>query len=353
MKNKIEIKNNIVHKTYTSRLDYVKEENLYKKLSGSGLAPELLASQDGYLEHEYVEGDSFLDLLLASQEDKAKLEEYIKKFCIWYEKYRELTKLTLGEVRFDKFILSGDRLINLDFEHSKPGYLEDDFARLVAQMLISGEAFAESNINAAKFFIYVASKTVSWIPEIFSNSLSKAIIAECKKQKVLVNEPKMEMLITFLTSAGIVFAGSEGTSVECSKDINLLPERYVVLHKGKAPSSILLDDFVKISISGGTDSVLQRLVEAQANVTQMWTICVTADMPRIPQIMWQALLSAEKKDYAAVMVEAGGKLREFPLLLNTAKTRLELEHAYKKGATSLTDVLSSMPINVLKIEDIR
>ena len=353
MKNSIEIKNNLVCKTYSSRMDFVKEESLYKKLKGSGLAPELFESHDGYLEHEFVEGESFLELLVKAKDDHAALEEYFKMFCVWYEKYRELTKLTLGKIRFDKFIVSGNRLCNLDFEHSKPGYLEDDFARLVAQMCVGSEPFSSSNIDTARFFIYVAAKTITWIPEIFYVSLRKAIIEECKTKGVPVNELRMEMLITLLTSAGIVFASADGTAYECSRDLAYLPERFVSLPRGKSISTMIVDEFEKVTTLGGNGSVLQRLVDSEAKVTQMWTICVTADMPRIPPILWQELLSADKKNCAAVMVEAGGKLRDFPLLLNTAKTRLELKSAYEKGENSITEALSKLSIKVIKMEDIR
>lgn len=354
MKNKVEIKGNIVCKTYASRMDYVKEESLYKKLKGTGLAPELLDSHDGYLEHEYVVGESFLDVLATAKDDYAAMENYFRMFFTWYEKYRELTKMTLGQVRFDKFVVVDGRLVNLDFEHSKPGYMEDDFARLVAQICLRGdEPYSVTNIESAKFFIYAGNKYIEYRSEILYDRIIKAIKSESKLLGKPVNEKKMEAIATYLTSAGIVFAGGDTALSEVSKDLMFMPQRFVSVPKGRGYNSISLDGFLKVHSGAPVGHLLRRMVEAQNGVREAWTVCVTADMPRIPEILWNELLSADKNGYAAVMVEANGKLREFPLLLNTSMTRLELQNALDKGEKSLIDVLSRMSVNVIKVEDIR
>lgn len=351
MKNKIEIKNGIVCKTYASRMDYVKEENLYRKLKGSGLAPELIDSHDGYLEHEYVEGECFLDLLLAAEKDEEQLEQYLKVFFIWYEKYRELSKMTLGKLRFEKFILSDNRLVNLDFEQCKPGYAEDDFARIVAQICLYKEPFSKGNIEIARFFIYAGAKYFEWMPDLLYVKIPKAIIEESRSRGIPVHEKKMEILATLLTSAGIVLAGGDNPLDKVVEYFKTLPRRIISIPDGYNALVEAFDKFERLYTS--SEGVLKRIVEAQRDVNQTWTLCITSSMPKIPPVLWDALLSAEKSECAAVVVEANGKLREFPLLMNTGKTRLELQKAVEEGKTSLIDVLSKMPIVVIKLEDLK
>lgn len=353
MENKVEIKNNIVCKTYASRIDFLKEEGLYKKLKGSGLAPELIDSHDGYLEHEYVEGDSFLELLKMADGNYEELGRLFSLFFAWYEKYRELTKLTLGQVRFEKFLVIGDRLCNLDFGHTKPGYMEDDFARLIAQVFFKNNGDIQTKYDSIRFFVYTAAKCIEYNPDLLYDRVKKEIVIEAKNLGVPVHEEELELIATGLTSGGIVFGGGEKSLADISQRFNLLPQRILSVTKGRGMSGANLPDYERIVTNTKLTDTLPRLVDCQRNVKQTWTLCITSDMPKIPDSLWKGILSADKEDYAAVMVEANGKIREFPLLLNTSKTKLALESGLAQNEkTSLKELLLKMNIRVVRVEDI-
>ncbi len=351
MKNKVEIKNNTVRKTYTSRMDYIKEEKLYRLLKGTGLAPELLNSWDGYLEHEYVEGEVFIDLLWAARNDFEALSKYFEMFYNWYGRYRDITKLTLGQVRFDKFILSGGRLCNIDFEHCKPGYMEEDIAKLAAQMCMIPEALSDSSIDMARLFICVGAQNIEWVSEILAQHFPKALAKECKDYNIVCSEKKIEYITTLLSCAGVVMAGGETPLFDCTDYMAYMPERYICVSGSRFGVNAAAPGFRIVDCSVGLNNTFGKIVEAQRNVKQPWTVYLTTDMPKIPKRLFEELLSSEKKGKAAVMIEAGGKLRKFPLLLNTGMTRIELQSALKRGEKSLTDILSQMPVKVIRLED--
>ena len=353
MKNEIEIKNGIVRKTYASRMDFLREEKLYKLLDGTGLCPKLIDSRDGFLEHEYVSGDNYIELLAKAEGDHDRLTFLFGQFYEWYKKYREITNLTLGQVRFEKFLLTDKGLLNLEFENCKPGYMEEDLAKLSAQMCMVPDAFSREGVDMARFFICVGVQNIDYNPEKLAQLLPKAIMAECKERGAAFDAKKVESIVTSLTSSGIIFAGGETPLSELTKKIALYPEKYISLPKGKAVGyEVDFPGFINIKTDLGLNKTLARVVASQKDVKQIWTWCVTTDMPVIPDILWEAMFSCEKEGVAAVVVEAGGKLREFPVLLNNSMTKIELESILQKGEKTLTDALSGLPIKVLKIEDI-
>ena len=354
MKNEIEIKNGIVRKTYTSRMDFLREEKLYKLLEGTGLAPKLLDSRDGLLEHEYVTGENYLELLAKSEDDYEKLAALFEKFYDWYKKYRELTNLTLGQVRFEKFLLTDSGLMNLEFENCKPGYMEEDLAKLSAQMCMVPEAFSRIGVDMARFFICVGAQNIEYNPEKFAWFFPKAVEAECKDRGVEYNAKIVECITTALTSSAVIFAGGQTPLQELTDQIALYPQKFISLPRGKAVGyEINFPGFTNIQTDIGMNNTLERVVVSQNEVSQLWTWCITTDMPKIPDILWEAMFNSKKEGVAAIVIEAGGKLREFPLLLNNSMTRLELQSALNEGEKSLTDALSKLPIKVIRIEDIQ
>lgn len=354
MKNEIEIKNGLVRKTYASRMDFLREEKLYKLLDGTGLCPKLIDSRDGFLEHEYVSGENYIELLAKAEDDYSKLTELFGLFYEWYKKYREITNMTLGQVRFEKFLLTDKGLMNLEFENCKPGYMEEDLAKLSAQMCMVPDAFSRVGVDMARFFICVGAQNIDYNPEKLVQLLPKAIKAECKDRNVAYNPAIVESIAISMVSSGIIFAGGQTPLSEITEQLSLYPEKYISLPKGKAVGyEVDFPGFLNIQTDLGINKTLARVVESQKNVKQMWSWCVTTDMPVIPDILWEAMFSCDKEGKAAVVVEAGGKLREFPVLLNNAMTKIELESALKKGEKSLTDALAKLPIKILKLEDIQ
>jgi len=354
MKNEIEIKNGIVRKTYASRMDFLMEEKLYKMLNGTGLAPGLIDSRDGYLEHEYVDGENYLELLAEAEGNYEALAALFEKFYAWYEQYRDATYLSLGQVRFEKFIMTDKGLINLEFENCKPGYLEEDLAKLAAQMCMVPEPFSQKGVEMARFFICVGAQNLEYKPDKLAYYIPRAIKAECQERGVAYNAKIVESIKTALTSDGMIFAGGQTPLAEITDNMALYPEKYISLPRGKAVGyEVDFPGFTTIQTSIGLNNTLERIVSSQKNCNQIWTWCVTTDMPKIPDILWEAIFSCDKEDTAAIVVEAGGKIREFPVLLNNAMTKMELQSSLKNGVQSLTDAFQTLPVKVIRIEDIK
>ena len=354
MKNEIEIKNGIVRKTYASRMDFLMEEKLYKLLDGTGLAPKFIDSRDGFLEHEYVTGDNFIELLARSEDDYEKLAALFEKFYDWYKKYREITNMTLGQVRFEKFLLTDNGLVNLEFENCKPGFMEEDLAKLSAQMCMVPEPLSAVGVDMARFFICVGAQNIEYNPGKLAQLFPKALKAEFRDRGIEYDEARAERITAALTSGTVIFAGGHTPLQELTEQTALYPEKYISLPKGKAVGyEIDFPGFTNIQTDIAMNNTLERVVASQKYVNQLWTWCITTDMPKIPDILWEAVFSCRKDGIAAIVIEAGGKLREFPLFLNNSMTKLELQSALAGGESSITDALSKLPIKVIRIEDIK
>ena len=69
-------------------------------------------------------------------------------------------------------------------------------------------------------------------------------------------------------------------------------------------------------------------------------------------MLTRALLCAEKDEAEAVMVEAGGKVRDFPVLLRTKAAAYDLEYGSENGKKTMTGALSRRPVKVVKLESL-
>lgn len=352
MKNTIEIKNNTVEKTYASRIDFLREEKIYKMLQCSGLSPKLIESSDGKLIHEYVEGESLLDLLAKANGDLKLIASYFEMFYSWYAKFREITKMNLGQVRFEKLIVSDGKLCGIEFENCKPGFLEEDIARLAAQMCMIPESYSDYGIRMSRFFISVGAKSLSINPEMLSAQLSKFLEQECKAREIETRPDLNEYIVTLSCSTGIVFAGGQTPISDCTEPLEFNPQKIISVPDGKSKTVSAVPDFRIIVTSSGIDNTLSRIVETQKYADQVWSIILTTDMPRIPKILWDAQFSCDKTGCAAVVIKAGGKLREFPLLLNNSMTKLALKSALNEGEKSLMGALEKLPIRVIELESL-
>ncbi len=168
-----------VVKTFGSRLAYVKEASIYEKLKGTGLAPELVEKMDGMIEHEYVEGPAFSDVLAESLGDTRALDLLFTQLCDWYKRFRDTIRLTLGGIDLSKFILTGRGLCYLDFEHCKPGYMEEDIADLLAELCFAAEPFSEQSLGIMQLFARISREKLEWIPELVLEYLPQCISDSC------------------------------------------------------------------------------------------------------------------------------------------------------------------------------
>lgn len=342
MKNKVEIKKGTVRKTYANRLDYIKEAKLYRMLKGTGLAPELIDAYDGCIEREYVEGTCFLDMLNAADAagNNARTGALMEMFCSWYKKFRDITRLTLGVIRFDKFIVSGDRLCYLDFENCRPGYMEQDFAGFATRICLSGEPFSENSVSMARRFINVCSFHMDWIPELLALSIPKEMTQQASELGIFLNGSDIEYIKTVLTCAAGVIAGGKTPLEDCLSAVNEMPQCFISL-----PSDSPIDNadprFIKTAFD--KSNLLGRISEMQNGVTQPWLLVISTDYPAVSPDLCRRLLSADKDECAAVVVKGGG-IREFPVLLNTERTRMAVKHACEDGETSLLKLLSGMRV---------
>ena len=76
MKNTVEIKNGKVVKTFGSRIDFVRESSIYEKIKGKGLAPEVTGLWDGSIEHEFIAGESFNNVINRAMSNPLEFIKY-------------------------------------------------------------------------------------------------------------------------------------------------------------------------------------------------------------------------------------------------------------------------------------
>ena len=350
MKNDVEIRGNKVIKTFANRADYLNEDKIYGMLAGTGLVPELLYSYDGCIEHVLVRGDNLYELLQAAQNDLSKVAALLDKFCSWYLAFREKTGLILGGIRFEKFILAQDRLVCIDLESCKKGYIESDFASLIARICMRPTPFSEKGLLIARLFTGLVADRINWDPLRLARELSTAIPRECRLRGVRADLLKTEYIITCVTMAGVIMAGGDHPIEECSQMLSYLPERVIsVPSGGKAP---LAGGFRTVQSEYPDECLSGRLAEALEGITQPWTFVLSTDMPAIPQLLRRTMLSESKREVDAVMIEAAGKLRDFPVLLRTETSLPELRLAASEGRDSVVSAISGRRIKVVRLEDL-
>ena len=178
-KNTVRREGNRIIKSFGSRLAYVKEASIYEKLKGTGLAPELLDRVDGLIEHEYVEGPTMLEALETSYQDRKSVETVFAELISWYQRFRDRVRLTLGGIDFSKFILTKAGLCYLDFEHCKPGYMEEDMADIFAELCFSAGPFSEASLEWVRLFADMSREKLEWIPELVLEYLPQYIGEAC------------------------------------------------------------------------------------------------------------------------------------------------------------------------------
>lgn len=211
---KTEIADGLVRRQYSSHIDYARESNVYEKLKGTGLVAEITAQYDGFIERVFVEGPNFAQLFEQYVHELPKLAGLYEELCRWYNAYRDAARLILGEAAPEKFILSKDGFVYVDFENVRPGFAEQDIAAFVKWMLSK-----DGGREAAKLFVCVCTNKMVLHPE----RLEKSLRAE------LEGEEGAEELIFFLTCAGIVIADSVAVTDGATASLSMAPERYIAV----------------------------------------------------------------------------------------------------------------------------
>ena len=211
---KTEFADGLVRRHYSSHIDYSRESNVYEKLKGTGLVAEITAQYDGFIERVFVEGPGFAELFEKYTRDLPKLAGLYEELCRWYNAYRDATNLILGEAAPEKFILSKDGFVYVDFENVRPGFAEQDIAALVRWMLSK-----DGGREAAKLFVCVCTNKMELRPD----RLEKSLRGE------LEGEEGAEELIFFLTCAGIVIADEAAVIDGATASLSMAPERYIAV----------------------------------------------------------------------------------------------------------------------------
>ena len=221
-RNNVEIRGEKVIKTFSSHMMYARESNVYAKLRGTGLAPEVISDYDGCIEHRFADGKPLSTLIDDAIGDPRALAPLFERFMQWYLAYRDATKLVLGRLCPEKFIVSGDRMVYLDFEHCRPGFPESDIAALAAWIARrEGEGGPLAGINAAQLFVCVAESWTEIRPETLAKSLRE--------------EYDDEFFVTWLTCAGIVKAESSAEHFdEAAALLSSMPQRFISAPAGLA-----------------------------------------------------------------------------------------------------------------------
>ena len=218
--NRLERNGELIRKYFASHMDYSQECNVYEKLKGTGLSPEVTFQYDGLIEKKYIEGPSFAELYEQYSGQPEKLAGLFETFCDWYGPYRAATNLLLGNIDPSKFLLTDHGFVYLDFEHCRPGFAEADIAHMVKWMGVIGGEISESGVAAAKLFICVCSSKLHLTPDRLEKSLRKEFEG-CMDEA--------EDFICYMTSAGVVnaFECSESDFAQACAYLSASPERYI------------------------------------------------------------------------------------------------------------------------------
>ncbi len=258
-------------KSFGDHMDYVREVALYEKLRGTGLCPELTAKWDDNIEIEYIEGRNLAELMTEVREDRAKFRYCCGRFFDWYKEYRRITNLSIGEIDFTDFIVRGDDLLCYDFEHCRPGYAEDDVARLTAEIALLPDGYTALGLQNASTFIATAETRVTLISEKLYESLKIALAETAKKHGF----PEMSAIDEYFAS-----------SVCC--------------------------DYKEVPDGAGAQDIARMLEDC----THMWTLFINKDKP-VAEKYIRYILSADKTDADAVFLTEHNSMIELPLVVRT------------------------------------
>jgi len=292
MSNKIEIKENKVIKTFSNRMDFVRESSIYEKIAGKGLAPEYMGGWDGTIEHEYIQGESFDSVILKAMSNPYHFVECANLFFDWYKRFREALNLSLGDMDFSDFVFSDGKLYCIDFEHCRPGNAEDDVSKLAAEICLAESTYTLFGMEDTKIFVKAAWERIDMNSSKLYNAMNEALDRKCKTKNINPLYAANEYLATFVCCAFV-----------------------------RAPKTVLLSSILK----------------ALRKSNQEWTL-FTKNITGENEKFVRLIMSAAKEDYNAIYLTEGGSIAEFPLLLRTSSA-IDVLQMEQNSKLSLKDIL--------------
>ena len=325
-----EIKNGRVVRTFTARTGYINEDRAYELLRGTGLAPKLLYSFDNCIEHEIVEGETLWDSVQAAKGNCAELERLFGLWADWYAAFRKKTGFCLGGADLKDFVITPGGLVCTVFEQCKTGYAESDIAAAVSQLCMEPEPYDPSGAALARALMKCAAKKLEYSPEILAGRIRISIENRCSRAGIEPDDAKTEYICIFSSMALLVITGGS--------------------HRPEEIEGALSDVPCKVVSDGGEDRCA-RIAEALAGIKQPWTFVLSTHMPELPPVLLRAMICPDKEGFEAVAVEAGGKLRDFPMLLRTEQARYDMEHGAGEGS-SPAKALRHRPVRIIRLEDL-
>ena len=363
--NTVERRGDRIIKTFASRMGFVREQGIYEKLKGTGLAPTMLLAQDGVIETQYEEGQNFYEVFQAAGTDPVKQAACFELFFSWYKRYREVTNISIGTTNFRDFVVQEDRLLCLDLEHCCPGSAEEDVARLACELALYPKGYTAAGIESAKLFVCVGSSFLDWQPETLAKAVPPAA-KETEDRYGLKNHPGMaQYLAAYFTTAGVVLAGGKSTRMQQDKR-QLEVDGRTMLEASTALIAAMPQRMISVSredeaefpgfetIRDEHDGVgpLEGITRSLEASRQPWTLFLTCDMPLLTDKLLRLFLSFPKGDADAFLFEADGRMQMFPLLLRTENAVRAMQEAMEMDERKVQDAIGKrLKVKTIRAED--
>lgn len=275
-------------------MSFVKESNVYEKIKGLGLAPELSGIWDGAIEHEFIEGRNFDEALRETFSNPYDFIKYVKLFLDWYKRFRDAAKISLGDMDFSDFIITPQtQLYCIDFEHCKPASPEQDIANLVAVIALDGGGYNRLTLEDAKIFVKTAFDEIELSSEKLYYAIKQALCDKCSELGIKSLSSANEYLASFVCSS---FAHKPDYGHE-----------------------------------------LEKIMEAISISKHMWTI-FAEDVNLETEKEIRCLMSNDKENYDVFFITKNGKVQDFPLMIRTEGTYKVLQQI-KDPYADLKDLL--------------
>lgn len=357
-------KNRIIKK-FGSRINFVKETGIYERLKNLDLAPRLYSAYDGEIELEYLEGPDFFSYCLEREKDEEGRIKCFEMFFDWYKKYRAATKIGLGDMDFEDFIVCDGRLKAIDFEHCKPCSMEEDVAYIASMMAMYPKGYSSAGLETAKLFVSVGSRCLEWQPDTLLRVTPMAARRVEKAFGLRKNSGMARYMAAYFSTAGVVLAGGKSsrmhkdkkqlpvegrTMLEASAElVKYMPRRIISAAPGEKLS---LRGFETVHDSQRDRGPMEGIVRGLQASNQPWTLFLTCDMPLLTDKLLRLFLSYPKDEADAFMFVAGGVRQTFPLLLKTENASRAMQDAMDNNEYKVQLAIERrLKIKTIKAED--